>query len=245
MQALLLLHSQVLQQQEYHKAITMEETTAANDSTALVCAAPDLLSDGPYSNYSTDLVSAAPNTTDLVSATPNSTALVTAAPNSTALVGTARQVSFDTEYCGAMRFKKSKKKVTWVYLLGGEEHTVSLLWSKYSGKLTVEMDGEEEWAGRNGGASTVSHKWITRDGTRLHILASSVTPNKTPDFRKSELMINSRRFSSLPTVDGHIPAVELNSVVDIFYPDGYEWDDKRFAPDTNPKADKRDDIEHY
>lgn len=122
-------------------------------------------------------------------------------------------------------------------MIGGQGHTVRLIWSKKTGKQVVEMDDKEEWFGRQKGASIVSHKWET-GGIRYHVLATRATPNNAkksvPEFRKYELLINGQSFSSLPMQDGTLPSTQEpstdgetttpHSILDILYPDGYDPD---------------------
>lgn len=159
----------------------------------------------------------------------------------------ACQVNFTVEKCGRI-FKKNKKRVSWVFSIGDQQHSVVFVWSKWSGKQSVEVDEKEEWAGRTKGASLFSHKWITDEGVKLHILASRTTPTREPsDFRKYELMINSQTFFSLPFQNGSMPeALEHHSIVHILYPDGYEWDDERYVASKMPPstADEYKSNEH-
>jgi hypothetical protein len=140
----------------------------------------------------------------------------------------ACQLNFSIENCGRF-FKTSKKRVSWVFSLGDQRHTVVFVWSKLSDKQTVQVDEKEEWFGTQKVASVFSHKWITDEGLKLHILACSRTPNREPkDFSKYELMIHSRAFTSLPFSDGNFP-LNAQSIANILYPDGYHFDDEKYA----------------
>jgi hypothetical protein len=149
----------------------------------------------------------------------------------------ARQVNFTVENCGRL-FKKSKIRVSWVFSIGDQQHTVLFFWSKKSGEQRVEVDEKEEWFGRRQDASVFSHKWITDEGVKLHILASRTIPQGEPsDFRKYELLINGQTFFSLPFQNGNMPeALGDHSIVHILYPDGYEWDDEPYVASKLPPS---------
>jgi hypothetical protein len=91
-------------------------------------------------------------------------------------------------------FKQDKKRVTWTFLgSDGKQHTVSLLWNKRSGKITVAMDDEEVWYGQRKGFSVISHKWESKEGMSLHLFASRVTLNgSAPGFRKYALVVENK-----------------------------------------------------
>jgi len=139
------------------------------------------------------------------------------------------QVSFQVENVGK-NIEKSKKRVTWVFGQGTHEHTVTLLWSKQSGKRFVYMADAEVYFEEKK-SITFFHRWTSHDGTmNLHILATSVSPSKkfvSPDFIKYELIINGQRFAKLPKKDGtpvHEEKKEGNvpgSIFDIVFPQGY------------------------
>jgi hypothetical protein len=118
------------------------------------------------------------------------------------------QISFVVDNAGKKR-PTSKKRITWTFgqAAGAEQHTVSFTWSKRSGKQRVDMDGTEVWFGRKTSASVFFHKWTTREGMHLHILATTKTPKKNvlPEFRKYDLMINNQVFANLPFQDGTKP----------------------------------------
>jgi hypothetical protein len=134
------------------------------------------------------------------------------------------QVGYYDESIGKYR-KSSKKKITWVFRVGHRngdvdngqgtattDHTVSLTWSKSTGKQEVEMDGSNVWFGRRRGASVFDHRWTTDQynnttGTtpspaeptlRMHIL-STCAPRMSENFRKHDLIINGQVFAQLPT----------------------------------------------
>ncbi len=139
------------------------------------------------------------------------------------------QVSFLVENVGKKR-EKSKKRVTWVFGQGSKEYTVTLLWSKHSGKRLVYMTNAEVFF-ETKKAVTFFHKWTTHDGALdLHIVATSATPSKkfvSPNFIKYELILNGQRFVKLPHKDG-TPALEEKtddrpgSIFDILFPQGYQ-----------------------
>jgi hypothetical protein len=127
-------------------------------------------------------------------------------------------------------FKQNKKRVTWTFLgSDGKQHTVSLLWNKRSGKITVAMDDEEIWYGQRDGASVISHKWETKEGTRLHLFASRVTPNgSAPGFRKYALVVDNKEYVLVPKDDGIMNKYSRDygapsSIVELLYPNGYCW----------------------
>jgi hypothetical protein len=148
---------------------------------------------------------------------------------------TLYQVNFLIENV-AKRKPQGKKRVTWTFAKGDHEHTVTLLWSKRSGKQFVYMSDNEVFFGRKKGASVFFHKWTTRDGSmNLHILATAATPSKkhvAPGFRKYELIINSQPFYNMPRKDGTTPPTAAEgegnpkglptSILDIIYPNGYQ-----------------------
>jgi hypothetical protein len=147
--------------------------------------------------------------------------------------GTVYQVSYSEENVGKM-VKHSKVRVTWNFVSNGgrDQHTVTLAWSKTTGKQEIRMDGEEVWFGRNKGRSVLDHNWTTRDESlRLHVLATCAphTKNMNEDFRSFDLVINGQLFASLPHQDGlgaplsqQLTAQNLpNSIIQILYPEGY------------------------
>jgi hypothetical protein len=70
-------------------------------------------------------------------------------------------------------FNQEKKRVNWNFLgSDGQQHTVSLLWNKRSGEITVTMDDEEVWYGQRKGFSDISHMWETKEGMCMHLFAS-------------------------------------------------------------------------
>lgn len=143
------------------------------------------------------------------------------------------QAGFKVEDVGKT-FPSSKKRVTWKFYKRGNAvpHVVSLVWSKYTGKQTVFMDGKEVWFGRKEGSSVVTYNWTTRDGTTLHILACRTTPTTSASgaFRKYDLILGNQTFSSLRRFeDGVIPIDGQNSkhpssIVELLYPQGYRSD---------------------
>lgn len=147
------------------------------------------------------------------------------------------QVNVSVEDVGKRR-PKTKKLVTWTFSVDDQRHTVALVWSKRTGKQRVDMDGAEVWFGRKQGASVCFHKWTSREGLNLHILACKATPKKkygADGFRKYELIINSQSFTSLPFQDRNMPpptgvdGTARFSILDICYPEGYQWNDTRFG----------------
>ena len=145
---------------------------------------------------------------------------------------TFSQIHFGIEQIGKRR-PNTVKRVTWVFgVSNNAPHTVVMTWNKRTGEQSVEMDGEEVWFGRKPGASVCCHKWKTRDGLYLEILACHKTPmsRKEEGYRKYELMINSRSFSLLPNPEGQAapaPGEEGTpgmSILDDLYPNGYQWE---------------------
>lgn len=139
------------------------------------------------------------------------------------------QVSFLVENAGKT-ISSTKKRVTWVFGQGDHEHTVTLVWSKQSGKRFVYMaDAEIHFEEKK--SVTFFHRWTSEDGKiRFHILATAASPSKkfvSPNFIKYELIINGERFAKLPHKDG-TPAAEdteanglPGSIFDIIFPQGY------------------------
>jgi hypothetical protein len=148
---------------------------------------------------------------------------------------TLYQVNFLIENV-AKRKPQGKKRITWTFAKGDHEHTVTLLWSKRSGKQFVYMSDNEVFFGRKKGASVFFHKWTTRDGSmNLYILATAATPSKkhvAPGFRKYELIVNGQPFYNMPHKDGTTPPTAAEgegnpmglptSILDIIYPNGYQ-----------------------
>lgn len=142
------------------------------------------------------------------------------------------QIDYRVEDVGK-RVRSSKKRITWQFGRTSPQttsHTVVLCWSKRTGKQYIEMDGSEVYNNRQKGSSIVTHQWTTNDdGMALHVLASRVSPKHLPNLRKYELMINGVAFSSLLFQDGSPPVENVNSLVTILYPDGY--DSQKFTND--------------
>jgi hypothetical protein len=144
------------------------------------------------------------------------------------------KVSCTEEDVGRM-VKHSKTRITWNFVAnGGRSHTVSLAWSKTTGKQEIRMDGGEIWFGWNKGRSVLEHHWTTRDESlKLHVLATCA-PKMNQDFRNHDLLINGQLFASLPDWDEdgsgafrppgnhnyHNNALP-NSIIRILYPEGY------------------------
>jgi hypothetical protein len=94
------------------------------------------------------------------------------------------------------------------------------------------MNGQTIWFGRRPGGAVLSHAWL-EDDLELEVLGSSQAPKRhvSPGFRCFDLMINGRTFEELPILGKHdatplatIAAADLpTSVVEILYPDGYQW----------------------
>jgi len=140
------------------------------------------------------------------------------------------QVHFSEEKVGKM-MKNSKMKVTWNFRESDSEHMISLIWSKTTGKQQIEMDGTLIWFGRNQGRSVLDHDWTTRDERpkKLHMLATCA-PKVNENFRNFDLVINGQLYAALPHYgregsNAPIPPPmgkdNLNSIIQILYPDGY------------------------
>lgn len=147
------------------------------------------------------------------------------------------------------RIETSKKSVTWVF---SDESmvstTVTLHWSQHSRKQSVELNEEEVWASRTETTTSIfAYKWITEAGVKLHILASRVRPNAAKkeeiSFLKYELMIDGQPFSKLPKQDGSSAEQPQESIVDILYPDGYDFYDPRFLVLDNDDDEKKEENE--
>ncbi|KAL3921031.1 MAG: hypothetical protein SGILL_002965 [Bacillariaceae sp.] len=156
------------------------------------------------------------------------------------------QVSFLEEAVARVN-KNSKKRVTWMFRVQSStgydrEHSVSLTWSKKSGKQEVEMDGQEQvYFGRRRGASVFDSRWETKEGVplKLHILATSAPPLNN-HFRCYDLIINGQVFAMLPQYSGaggygagqvppsmEEPAADdgkPSSIFEVIYPNGYTAD---------------------
>ena len=149
-----------------------------------------------------------------------------------------QQLDFAVQNIGRFR-PPSKKRIVWTFLVNGHQHTISLVWSKRTGKRQVDMDGREVMFDRKQGDSVFSHRWSTPDQgqLRIHVLASRATPkrNVAPNFRKYDLIVNNRTFASMPQYsNGSMPPSTITTVADnslpqsiseILYPNGYEWED--------------------
>jgi hypothetical protein len=153
---------------------------------------------------------------------------------------TLYQANFLLEDVGK-RQASSKKRVTWIFGTHASaassvehEYTVTLVWSKRSGKRFVYMAGSEVFfEGKKTGV--FSHKWTTKDHghLKLHILATAATPSKkyvADDFIKYELIIDGQRFARLSAKDGTPAPKEQtpqrhnkvpSSIFDIIYPNGH------------------------
>ena len=140
------------------------------------------------------------------------------------------QVNFLEEKVGKM-MKNSKMKMTWSFRESNDtEHNITLIWSKNTGKQEITMDGTEIWFGRNQGRSVLDHNWKTRDERlKLHVLATCA-PKVNENFRNFDLVINGQLFATLPHYgregsNAPIPPPmgqdNLNSIIQILYPDGY------------------------
>jgi hypothetical protein len=140
------------------------------------------------------------------------------------------QVNFSEEKVGKM-MKNSKMKMTWSFRESNDtEHDITLIWSKNTGKQEITMDGTEIWFGRNQGRSVLDHNWKTRDERlKLHVLATCA-PKVNENFRNYDLVINGQLFATLPHYgregsNAPIPPPmgqdNLNSIIQILYPDGY------------------------
>jgi hypothetical protein len=150
------------------------------------------------------------------------------------------QVDFVEENLGQFLLPKAKKRVSWVFRIHrgdgtdhqhDQEHTISLTWSKGTGKQDIYMDGREVWFGRREGARIFDYSWTTRDGQlNFHMLATRA-PKLNDSFRKYDLLINNRLFADLPRCgsqggcatnydimenEGH-----PRSIIEVLYPNGY------------------------
>ena len=154
------------------------------------------------------------------------------------------QVSFLEESVAKVN-KSSKRRVTWVFRVVSStgydrEHSVSLTWSKKSGKQEIEMDGAEQvWFGRRRGASVFDNRWETKTEVplKLHILATSAPPLNN-HFRCYDLIINGHVFAMLPQYNraggygaSQVPPMEEpaadgkpSSIFEIIFPNGYTVD---------------------
>lgn len=155
------------------------------------------------------------------------------------------QAGFVVENCGFI-VPTSKKRITWRFLKRGDDtpHTVTLIWSKNTGKQCVLMDGEEIYFGINEGSSIVSYQWTARDGTAYHILACSTSPNEnaTGGFQKYDLILNNQTFSSLRRFsDGYKPpkrgmSFHPTSIAELLFPEGYQV--RETLPDAAPHQEQ-------
>ena len=110
------------------------------------------------------------------------------------------QIQFCEENVGKYH-KQSKKKLTWIFEIGdgrdgpgsdedvGDEerlqssssqHTVSLTWSKSTGKQEIEMDGTVVWFGRHPGSSVFDHRWMA-ETTMMMITNDNSSNNDNED----------------------------------------------------------------
>jgi len=121
-------------------------------------------------------------------------------------------------------------KIVWIFRESDIEHIISLIWSKTTGKQQIEMDGTLIWFGRNPGRSVLDHNWTTRDERlKLHLLATCA-PKVNENFRNFDLVINGQLFAALPhygregsnaPIPPPVGKDNLNSIIQILYPDGY------------------------
>ncbi|KAG7351969.1 hypothetical protein IV203_008017 [Nitzschia inconspicua] len=149
------------------------------------------------------------------------------------------QVSFLEEDVAKFN-KSSKTRVTWVFrasptanVADGRDHSISLTWSKKTGKQEIAMDGTEAvWFGRRRGASVFDHRWeaeVAGVPMTLRILATCA-PKLHETFRCYDLIINGQVFAYLPYygVEGAAPAImpeptvdgRPGSIFEIIYPNG-------------------------
>ncbi|KAL3939326.1 MAG: hypothetical protein SGBAC_005929 [Bacillariaceae sp.] len=156
-----------------------------------------------------------------------------------------KQVKLTVEDLGSV-IKGSKKRVSWTFSIGQEEHTVVFLWSKKSGKRQV-IEGNDRIYEETKKGNFFFHKWVASSfsscddddnvATNLHILASSHTPAKgkvCDSFCKFELIVNGQPFSKMPHQDGTpLPKEEgpgPYGIFDIVYPQGYDEHFTKEAP---------------
>jgi len=100
--------------------------------------------------------------------------------------------------------KNSKVLVTWTFQEGKNNtthHTVSLSWSRASGRVTIEMDKERVFATKLTEADDpfFVHKWETENGLRMQILASQKV-GSTLSLKNHELTVNGERFTAFPSL---------------------------------------------
>uniref|UniRef100_A0A7S4AXM0 Uncharacterized protein n=1 Tax=Pseudo-nitzschia australis TaxID=44445 RepID=A0A7S4AXM0_9STRA len=141
------------------------------------------------------------------------------------------QVSYLEESVGRI-VKSSKVRITWEFVSNdGREHKIVLAWSKITGNQQIRMDGTEVWFGRNHGRSVLDHNWTTRDESlKIHVLGTCAPPINE-NFRCYDLVINGQLFVTLPhcgqddstftPVPPPIRNDNLNSIIQILYPNGY------------------------
>lgn len=141
------------------------------------------------------------------------------------------QVSYLEESVGRM-VKSSKVRITWEFVSSdGREHKIVLAWSRTTGKQQIQMDGTEVWFGQNHGRSVLDHNWTTRDESlKIHVLGTCAPP-MNENFRSYDLVINGQLFVTLPhcgpggstftPVPPPIRNDNLNSIIQILYPNGY------------------------
>lgn len=187
---------------------------------------------------------------------------------------------FSEEDVGKLR-KESKKNMTWTFQRvvpsahgtapATSTHAVSLIWSVKTGKQEVVMDDEQVWFGRQRGAAVFSHAWISRQGLKMEVMATTRTvPSRhvAPDFRHHDLVINGQLFDKLPVVGEHMTAVVETSgeraldlprsIIEILYPERYTWKespgatllndpghDSECDDDIVPENDERHLVPYY
>lgn len=133
-------------------------------------------------------------------------------------------------------------------------HAVSLIWSVKTGKQEVVMDDEQIWFGRQRGAAVFSHAWLSRQGLKMEVMATTRTvPSRhvAPEFRHHDLVINGQLFDKLPGVGEYAtavieadsePALDLpRSILEILYPEGYKWKESPGATILNSHGDEAED----
>jgi hypothetical protein len=149
------------------------------------------------------------------------------------------QVGFVEESIARVN-KGSKIRVTWTFRVAsspsdaaqGREHSISLIWSKKTGKQEIFMDGTEEvFFGRHRGASVFDHQWETQsEGLPLQLqILATCAPKLHPGFRCYDLIINGNVFAYLPHYGDHGPTPAImaespivdgrpGSIFDIIFP---------------------------
>lgn len=153
------------------------------------------------------------------------------------MIDEIKQISFKIDDV-AKRVNKSKKRVEWIFEVNGEEHTVTVSWSKLSGRVRLSVDGSDDEIEVKK-PPFLFKSWSSEEKKlELVVLGSGHTPAKSKlleGFVKYDLIVNGQQLAKCPNKDGS-PLPEKKgpgpeSIFDIIYPAGYhKKEGKAIAP---------------